>query len=82
MMCAQMKAFFDATGGHWQKGSLVSGSSSSSSVKSLQEHHFAAAARPSRQGCQHVHKTVLLHMLLMYVLLRGPGSRHFARGAK
>ena len=24
MMCAQMKAFFDATGGHWQKGSLVS----------------------------------------------------------
>jgi len=25
MMCAQMKAFFDATGGHWQKGSLVRG---------------------------------------------------------
>ncbi|WIA14475.1 hypothetical protein OEZ85_002998 [Tetradesmus obliquus] len=23
MMCAQMKAFFDATGGHWQKGSLA-----------------------------------------------------------
>lgn len=22
-MCAQMKAFFDATGGHWQKGALV-----------------------------------------------------------
>jgi multimeric flavodoxin WrbA len=25
MMCAQMKAFFDATGGLWQKGALVSG---------------------------------------------------------
>lgn len=23
MMCAQMKAFFDATGGHWAKGSLA-----------------------------------------------------------
>jgi NAD(P)H dehydrogenase (quinone) len=23
MMAAQMKAFFDATGGHWQKGALV-----------------------------------------------------------
>lgn len=22
-MCAQMKAFFDATGGHWSKGTLV-----------------------------------------------------------
>jgi hypothetical protein len=31
MMCAQMKAFFDATGGHWQKGALVSSNSSSSS---------------------------------------------------
>jgi multimeric flavodoxin WrbA len=78
MMCAQMKAFFDATGGHWQKGSLVSGNSSAEfSTTWLHSHSYVIAGMVqlyTSRSCDNaatVGHTVdlLLRLLLVFLCL-------------